>query len=105
MPRQRVSALPSSCTCIVSIGPTAENSARLEQSLRAFPTAKVETRDEFRNSRLSNLNRLLHILYALLGLSVLVSMFGVRRPAMIVLPAPGSSASRNRSGWRGSSSP
>ena len=26
-------------------------------------------------------------------------------PAMIVLPAPGSSASRNRSGWRGSISP
>jgi putative ABC transport system permease protein len=58
-------------------GPSDANSARLEHALRAFPTAKVETRDEFRNSRLSNLNRLLHILYALLGLSVLVSMFGV----------------------------
>jgi putative ABC transport system permease protein len=58
-------------------GPSAENSARLEQALRAFPTAKVETRHEFRNSRLSSLNRSLHILYALLGLSVLVSMFGV----------------------------
>jgi putative ABC transport system permease protein len=58
-------------------GPTADNSARLERALRAFPTAKVETRDEFRNSRLHNLNRLLHIFYALLGLSVLVSMFGV----------------------------
>jgi putative ABC transport system permease protein len=58
-------------------GPTAANSAQLDHALRAFPTAKVETRDEFRNSRLSNLNRLLHILYALLGLSVLVSMFGV----------------------------
>jgi putative ABC transport system permease protein len=58
-------------------GPTDANSARLKQALRAFPTAKLQTRDEFRNSRLSNLNRLLHILYALLGLSVLVSMFGV----------------------------
>jgi putative ABC transport system permease protein len=58
-------------------GPTAANSARLKQALHAFPTAKVQTRDEFRNSRLSNLNRSLHILYALLGLSVLVSMFGV----------------------------
>jgi putative ABC transport system permease protein len=58
-------------------GPTAENSVRLEHALRLFPTAKVETRDEFRNSRLKGLNRLLHILYALLGLSVLVSMFGV----------------------------
>ncbi len=57
MPRQRVSALPSSCTCIVSIGPTAENSARLEQSLRAFPTAKVETRDEFRDRQFGSLKR------------------------------------------------
>jgi putative ABC transport system permease protein len=58
-------------------GPTAENSARLKQALHAFPTAKVETRDEFRKRQLSGLNRSLHILYALLGLSVLVSMFGV----------------------------
>jgi putative ABC transport system permease protein len=58
-------------------GPTDANSARLERAVRGFPTAKVETRDEFRNSRLHNLNRSLHILYALLGLSVLVSMFGV----------------------------
>jgi putative ABC transport system permease protein len=58
-------------------GPSAENSARLKQVLRAFPTARVETRDEFRNRQLGNLNRSLHILYALLALSVLVSMFGV----------------------------
>jgi putative ABC transport system permease protein len=58
-------------------GPTAENSARLEQALHAFPTAKVETRDEFRDGRLGQLERIVHILYALLGLSVLVSMFGV----------------------------
>jgi putative ABC transport system permease protein len=58
-------------------GPTDANSARLEHALRTFPTAKVQTRTEFRNGQLSNLNRLLHIFYALLGLSVLVSMFGV----------------------------
>jgi putative ABC transport system permease protein len=58
-------------------GPSAENSARVKRALRGFPTAKVETRDEFRKSRLSQLDRSLHILYALLGLSVLVSMFGV----------------------------
>jgi putative ABC transport system permease protein len=58
-------------------GPTAENSARLKQALHAFPTAKVETRDEFRDSQLGSLKRDLNILYALLSLSVLVSMFGV----------------------------
>jgi putative ABC transport system permease protein len=58
-------------------GPTAENSSRLKQALRAFPTAKVETRDEFRDRQVGRLDRTLHILYALLGLSVLISMFGV----------------------------
>src|ERR671911_1571353 len=61
----------------VSGGPTAENPARLEQALRAFPDADVETRDEFRDGQLSQLDRNLKILYALLGLSVIVSLFGV----------------------------
>ena len=58
-------------------GPTNENSARLEQALGAFPNAEVKTRDEFKNSQISDLKTALNILYALLGLSVVVSMFGV----------------------------
>jgi putative ABC transport system permease protein len=58
-------------------GPTDENSARLEQALAAFPNAEVKTSDEFKNSQISGLKKALNILYALLGLSVVVSMFGV----------------------------
>jgi putative ABC transport system permease protein len=58
-------------------GPTKENTARLERSLAAFPAAVVETRDEFRNTRTDELTKTLQILYALLGLSVIVSLFGV----------------------------
>jgi putative ABC transport system permease protein len=58
-------------------GPTEENSARLEQALGSFPNAQVKTRDEFKNSQISDLKTALNILYALLGLSVVVSMFGV----------------------------
>jgi putative ABC transport system permease protein len=58
-------------------GPTDENTARLEQALGAFPDAEVETRDEFKNGQLSELDTSLNILYLLLGLSVIVSMFGV----------------------------
>jgi putative ABC transport system permease protein len=58
-------------------GPTKENTARLEKSLAAFPAATVETRDEFRNTRTDELTQSLQILYALLGLSVIVSLFGV----------------------------
>jgi len=58
-------------------GPSDANTAALEKSLTAFPAAVVETRDEFRNSRTKDLNQTLQILYALLGLSVIVSLFGV----------------------------
>jgi putative ABC transport system permease protein len=58
-------------------GTTAENTAKLEQALAAFPDAEVETRDEFKNGQLSDLDTILNVLYALLGLSVLVSLFGV----------------------------
>jgi putative ABC transport system permease protein len=58
-------------------GPTKENTARLERSLAAFPAAVVETRDAFRNTRTDELTKSLQILYALLGLSVIVSLFGV----------------------------
>ncbi len=58
-------------------GPTEANTAALKTSLAAFPAAVVETRDEFRNSRTSDITQTLQILYALLGLSVIVSLFGV----------------------------
>ena len=58
-------------------GPSEANTAALETSLAAFPAAVVETRDEFRNSRTSDITQTLQILYALLGLSVIVSLFGV----------------------------
>jgi putative ABC transport system permease protein len=58
-------------------GPTDENTARLKQALGAFPDAEVETRDEFKDGQLSELKTMLNILYLLLGLSVVVSMFGV----------------------------
>jgi putative ABC transport system permease protein len=58
-------------------GPTAENTARLDQAVGAFPDAEVETRDEFKDGQLAEITRALKMLYALLGLSVIVSLFGV----------------------------
>jgi putative ABC transport system permease protein len=57
--------------------PNDEATAALEQSVAAFPTAEVQTRDEFKDSQLSEMKMMLNMLYALLGLSVLVSLFGV----------------------------
>jgi putative ABC transport system permease protein len=58
-------------------GPSDANTAGLEQSLVAFPAAVVETRDEFKATRVGDIEQGLTILYALLGLSVIVSLFGV----------------------------
>ena len=61
----------------VSGGPSDANTAKLEQALAAFPDVSVETRDQFRDSQLADLKTTLNVLYVLLGLSVIVSLFGV----------------------------
>jgi putative ABC transport system permease protein len=53
------------------------NTARLEQSLRSFPDAKVVTASQFKKNQEADINLTLNLLYGLLGLSVLISLFGV----------------------------
>ena len=56
---------------------TDANTAALEKALAAFPNAKAQTRQEFIDNQISGLNSILNILYVLLALSVLVSLFGI----------------------------
>jgi putative ABC transport system permease protein len=58
-------------------GQTAENKRVLEKQLAAFPNAKVATREKFIDNQISGLNSVLNILYVLLALSVVVSLFGI----------------------------
>jgi putative ABC transport system permease protein len=58
-------------------GESAENSARLDLALTSFPDAKVSTADEFKKIQEDDINLGLNMLYALLGLSVIISLFGV----------------------------
>ena len=58
-------------------GVTQANTQRLEQALAAFPNAKVSDRDAFKTSRASGINSILNVLYVLLALSVIVSLFGI----------------------------
>jgi putative ABC transport system permease protein len=53
------------------------NTATLEDDVRAFADAKIQTRDEFIDSSEKPINRLLNLLYVLLALSVIVSLFGI----------------------------
>ena len=58
-------------------GVTRANTARLQAALRNFPDAKLQTKQQFANNQLSGLNTLLNLLYVLLSLSIIVSLFGI----------------------------
>jgi putative ABC transport system permease protein len=58
-------------------GQTAENESRLDAALRDFPNAKAATRTEFIDNQIAGLSAVLNILYVLLALSVVVSLFGI----------------------------
>jgi putative ABC transport system permease protein len=58
-------------------GQTEANLEALERSFADFPNAKVATREQFIDNQISGLNSILNILYVLLALSVIVSLFGI----------------------------
>jgi putative ABC transport system permease protein len=53
------------------------NTTTLEDDVRGFADAKIRTRDQFISSSEEPINRLLNLLYVLLALSVIVSLFGI----------------------------
>jgi putative ABC transport system permease protein len=55
----------------------AASSDRLERAVKRFPDARVLTHGEFVKSRTKDMDNVLSLLYALLGLSVIVSLFGM----------------------------
>jgi ABC-type antimicrobial peptide transport system permease subunit len=58
-------------------GETDANRAALERQLEPFPNAKLQTKQEFIDNQIAGLNAVLNILYVLLALSVIVSLFGI----------------------------
>jgi putative ABC transport system permease protein len=58
-------------------GVTAANTAALSNALKAFPNAKVATRKQFKDNQIRGIKSVLNILYVLLALSVVVSLFGI----------------------------
>ena len=58
-------------------GVTDANTAALTNSLKSFPNAKAVTRDQFKKNQISGIKSVLNILYVLLALSVIVSLFGI----------------------------
>jgi putative ABC transport system permease protein len=58
-------------------GVNATNTSTLEDDLGAFADAKLQTREQFIKDSEKPINSLLNLLYVLLALSVIVSLFGI----------------------------
>jgi putative ABC transport system permease protein len=58
-------------------GASKANNARLADVLKGYPNAKVQDRAAFKKNQASFLGDILNILYVLLALSVIVSLFGI----------------------------
>jgi putative ABC transport system permease protein len=70
---------PQSVFTFVNIagGVTPANTAKLDAALNAFPDAKLQTKSQFTHNQLSGIDTLLNLLYVLLSLSIIVSLFGI----------------------------
>jgi ABC-type antimicrobial peptide transport system permease subunit len=70
---------PSNIFTFVNVpgGVTPANTQRLEQQLKAFPDAKIQTEQQFKDTQEKGINVLLNLLFVLLGLSIIVSLFGI----------------------------
>ena len=58
-------------------GTSETNQAALDDALKEFPNAKAQTRESFISSQIRPFKQILNILYILLALSVLISLFGI----------------------------
>ena len=58
-------------------GVTAAHTATLTNALEPFPDAKIATASEFKKNQEQGINTLLNLLYVLLSLSILISLFGI----------------------------
>jgi putative ABC transport system permease protein len=58
-------------------GVTAANTRRLQAALSGFPDAKLQTKSQFKHNQEQGLTTLLNLLYVLLSLSIVISLFGI----------------------------
>ncbi len=62
---------------LMDSGESEAKAAALEAALKPFPNAKFATREQFVTNQISGLKSILNVLYVLLGLSIIVSLFGI----------------------------
>ncbi|HUJ91295.1 MAG TPA: ABC transporter permease [Gaiellaceae bacterium] len=75
----RVFANPENVFTFVTIkgGVTPANTARLNAALAKFPDAKIQTEAQFKKNQERGIDLLLNLLFVLLSLSIIISLFGI----------------------------
>jgi putative ABC transport system permease protein len=70
---------PQNVFTIVNVagGVTPANTAKLTAALKRFPDAKLATESQFKKNQEQGINMLLNLLYVLLSLSIIISLFGI----------------------------
>ena len=70
---------PQNVFTLVNIrgGVTPANTALLNSALQDFPDAKIQTEKQFEHAQEQGINILLNLLFVLLGLSIVISIFGI----------------------------
>jgi len=58
-------------------GVTPANTAKLTNAIKSFPDAKIATESEFKKNQEQGIDTLLNLLYVLLSLSIVISLFGI----------------------------
>jgi putative ABC transport system permease protein len=61
----------------VAGGVTPQNTRKLTNALESFPDAKIQTESEFKHNQEQGIDMLLNLLYVLLSLSIVISLFGI----------------------------
>ena len=66
-------------------GVTDATTARLKEALTRFPDAKIQTKSQFTKAQEKGINLLLTLLYVLLSLSIVISLFGIVNPLVLTV--------------------
>jgi putative ABC transport system permease protein len=74
---------PLPVAVLAATGGTAGVQQHMEQALHGFPDTKVQTRAQFEQSQTAKVNQLLGLVYALLGLAVLIALIGIVNTLML----------------------
>ena len=76
----RVSAIPDPFAYLMRISDRTDPAAvtaAVKRAMGEFPAAKVQTTDEYREAIGARLDQMVYLLYAMLAMSVVISLFGI----------------------------